>query len=53
MGVPVAHVESGLRSFDLSMPEEVNRIVADRFGSHLFLPSEEAIGNLRAEGIAP
>src|ERR1700749_1415940 len=51
MGVPIAHVESGLRSFDLSMPEEVNRIVADRFGSHLFLPSEEAIVNLRAEGI--
>ncbi len=51
MGLPVAHVESGLRSFDLSMPEEVNRIVADRFGSHLFLHSEEAIGNLRAEGI--
>jgi len=53
MGVPVAHVESGLRSFDLSMPEEVNRIVADRFGSHLFLHSEEAMGNLRAEGIGP
>src|ERR1700754_4657591 len=52
MGIPVAHVESGLRSFDLSMPEEVNRIVADRFGSHLFLHSEDAIGNLRAEGIA-
>jgi UDP-N-acetylglucosamine 2-epimerase (non-hydrolysing) len=51
MEVPVAHVESGLRSFDLSMPEEVNRIVADRFSSHLFLHSEEAIGNLRAEGI--
>src|ERR1700761_9414105 len=53
MDLPVAHVESGLRSFDLTMPEEVNRIVADRFGSHLFLHSEEAIGNLRAEGIAP
>jgi UDP-N-acetylglucosamine 2-epimerase (non-hydrolysing) len=52
MDVPVAHVESGLRSFDLSMPEEVNRIVADRFSSHLFLHSREAIGNLRAEGIA-
>jgi UDP-N-acetylglucosamine 2-epimerase (non-hydrolysing) len=51
MGVPVAHVESGLRSFDLTMPEEVNRIVADRFGSHLFLHSQDAIGNLRAEGI--
>jgi UDP-N-acetylglucosamine 2-epimerase (non-hydrolysing) len=53
MGLPVAHVESGLRSFDLSMPEEVNRIVADRFGSLLFLHSEGAIGNLRAEGIGP
>jgi UDP-N-acetylglucosamine 2-epimerase (non-hydrolysing) len=53
MGVPVAHVESGLRSFDMTMPEEVNRIVADRFSSHLFLHSEEAIGNLRAEGIGP
>src|ERR1700744_2354876 len=50
---PGDHVESGLRSFDLSMPEEVNRIVADRFSSHLFLHSEEAIGNLRAEGIGP
>jgi UDP-N-acetylglucosamine 2-epimerase (non-hydrolysing) len=53
MSIPVAHVESGLRSFDLSMPEEINRIVADRFSSHLFLHSEEAIGNLRAEGIGP
>jgi UDP-N-acetylglucosamine 2-epimerase (non-hydrolysing) len=53
MEVPVAHVESGLRSFDMSMPEEVNRIVADRFSSHLFLHSEEAVGNLRAEGIGP
>ncbi|HVO54671.1 MAG TPA: UDP-N-acetylglucosamine 2-epimerase (non-hydrolyzing) [Solirubrobacterales bacterium] len=51
MGIPVAHVESGLRSFDLTMPEEVNRIVADRFASYLFLHSEEAIANLRAEGI--
>jgi UDP-N-acetylglucosamine 2-epimerase (non-hydrolysing) len=51
MGVPVAHVESGLRSFDMTMPEEINRIVADRFSSHLFLHSQEAIANLRAEGI--
>jgi UDP-N-acetylglucosamine 2-epimerase (non-hydrolysing) len=51
MGIPVAHVESGLRSFDMTMPEEVNRIVADRFASYLFLHSEEAIANLRAEGI--
>ncbi|HEV2791143.1 MAG TPA: UDP-N-acetylglucosamine 2-epimerase (non-hydrolyzing) [Solirubrobacterales bacterium] len=52
MGIPVAHIESGLRSFDMTMPEEVNRIVADRFSEWLFLHSEEAIGNLRAEGIA-
>jgi UDP-N-acetylglucosamine 2-epimerase (non-hydrolysing) len=51
MGIPVAHIESGLRSFDLTMPEEVNRIVADRFAAHLFLHSEEASENLRAEGI--
>jgi UDP-N-acetylglucosamine 2-epimerase (non-hydrolysing) len=52
MGIPVAHIESGLRSFDLTMPEEVNRIVTDRFAEHLFLHSDEAIENLRAEGIA-
>ncbi len=51
LGFPLAHLESGLRSFDLTMPEEVNRIVADRFASHLFLHSEEAIANLRAEGL--
>jgi len=48
----VAHIESGLRSFDRTMPEEVNRIVADEFSQHLFLHCEEAIDNLRAEGIA-
>jgi UDP-N-acetylglucosamine 2-epimerase (non-hydrolysing) len=52
VGIPIAHIESGLRSFDLTMPEEVNRIVADRFAAYLFLHSEEATENLRAEGIA-
>jgi len=52
LGIPVAHIESGLRSFDLTMPEEVNRIVADRFAQWLFLHSDEAIENLRSEGIA-
>jgi UDP-N-acetylglucosamine 2-epimerase (non-hydrolysing) len=51
MGIPVAHIESGLRSFDMTMPEEVNRIVADRFAEWLFLHSPEAVTNLRAEGI--
>jgi len=50
--IPVAHIESGLRSFDRTMPEEINRIVADEFAEHLFLHSDEAIENLRAEGIA-
>jgi UDP-N-acetylglucosamine 2-epimerase (non-hydrolysing) len=50
--IPVAHIEAGLRSFDRTMPEELNRIVADQLSDHLFLHSEEAVENLRAEGIA-
>lgn len=52
MQIPVAHIESGLRSFDRTMPEEVNRIVADEFSEYLFLHSDEAVENLKAEGIA-
>jgi UDP-N-acetylglucosamine 2-epimerase (non-hydrolysing) len=51
MGIPVGHVESGLRSFDRSMPEETNRIGTDHISALCFLHSEEAIDNLRAEGI--
>jgi UDP-N-acetylglucosamine 2-epimerase (non-hydrolysing) len=51
LGTPVAHVESGLRSFDRSMPEETNRIVADHLSSLCFLHCDDAIENLRAEGI--
>ena len=51
LGIPLAHLESGLRSFDRTMPEEINRIVADEFADLLLLHSEEAITNLRAEGI--
>jgi UDP-N-acetylglucosamine 2-epimerase (non-hydrolysing) len=52
LGISVCHLESGLRSFDRTMPEEINRIVADELGEHLFLHCEEALENLRAEGIA-
>jgi UDP-N-acetylglucosamine 2-epimerase (non-hydrolysing) len=52
LGIPLAHIESGLRSFDRSMPEEINRIVADEFSDFLFVHSDEGIENLRAEGIA-
>ena len=51
-GVPVAHVEAGMRSFDRSMPEELNRVLADHASSLLLCSSEVAAGNLRAEGVA-
>ncbi len=50
--IPVAHIESGLRSFDRSMPEEINRIVADEVSAYLFLHCREAVENLKAEGMA-
>jgi UDP-GlcNAc3NAcA epimerase len=50
MNIPVAHVEAGLRSFDMNMPEEVNRILTDRISSMLFCPTAKAIENLRNEG---
>lgn len=48
--VPVAHVEAGLRSFNLSMPEEVNRVLTDRVSTLLFCPTQAAIENLESEG---
>lgn len=49
--VPVAHVEAGLRSFDRSMPEEINRLLTDAISNYLFTPSPDADENLKKEGI--
>jgi UDP-N-acetylglucosamine 2-epimerase (non-hydrolysing) len=51
-GVPLAHVEAGLRSFDRRMPEEVNRVVTDALATYLFVTEEDAVENLRREGVA-
>jgi UDP-N-acetylglucosamine 2-epimerase (non-hydrolysing)/UDP-GlcNAc3NAcA epimerase len=50
-GVPLAHVEAGLRSFDKTMPEEQNRVVTDHLSDVLLCPTQQAVDNLAAEGI--
>jgi UDP-N-acetylglucosamine 2-epimerase len=51
LNVPVAHIEAGLRSFDMTMPEEVNRRLTDHVSTMLFCPTDVAVENLRREGI--
>jgi UDP-N-acetylglucosamine 2-epimerase (non-hydrolysing) len=52
-GVPVAHVEAGLRSRDRTMPEEINRVLTDQISDLLFTTEQSALANLTAEGIDP
>ncbi len=53
LGIPVAHVEAGLRSFDRSMPEEINRVLTDAVADFLFVTEESGQENLLREGVAP
>ncbi|MDR1853410.1 MAG: UDP-N-acetylglucosamine 2-epimerase (non-hydrolyzing) [Azoarcus sp.] len=52
-GVPVAHVEAGLRSYDRAMPEEINRVLTDQIADLLYTTERDAAANLQREGIAP
>lgn len=49
--IPVCHIEAGVRSYDMNMPEEINRVLTDRISNFLFCPTRKAVSNLKKEGI--
>ncbi len=53
LGIPIAHIESGLRSFDRTMPEEINRVITDVLSDYLFVTEQSGLDNLANEGVDP
>lgn len=51
LSIPLAHIEAGYRSFNIKMPEEINRIISDRFSEYLFVGDETGVKNIQQEGI--